>query len=321
MRYFDPAQVCSLLDMASCIPLMGATLADYSAGRTVQVLRTAMAIEDGKILGVMPAANPAVGIAGTKIITVFPQNFKRGLPSHQGVVVLFETETGALEALLDGEAITGIRTAAVSAAATDALARKDAHVLCILGSGLQARRHLEAMTLVRDITQVRVWDVDRASAQTFAREMSDHYGIPVEECCGSVRDAVEGADIICTVTAAREPVLFGEHVSPGAHINAVGACGAGVRELDAEVMRRGRLFCDSLESARSEAGDYLIPLDQGLISAECLLGEVGKVISGELPGRTDAADITIFEAQGLAVEDLAAADHIVQKARKQEGEP
>ncbi len=318
MRYFDREQVSALLDMQGCINLMKDTLVDYSYGRAIQTLRTAMPISPAKILGVMPAANPRLGVTGAKIITVFPDNFQRGLPSHQGAVVLFDIETGSLKAFLDGEGITGIRTAAVSAAATDALARPDAHVLCLLGSGLQARRHLEAIRLVRAVDEVRVWDINPDSVRRFQSEMQAAHGIPIRDCCGDVRAAVNGADIICTVTAAREPVLFGAHLSPGAHVNAVGACGARYRELDTEAICKSRFFCDSRESCMNEAGDFLIPLRQGEVLQEHLLGEIGRVLSLELPGRVSPEDITVFEAQGLAAEDLSAADYIFQKSKIEE---
>lgn len=313
MQYFDHNQVTDGLDMAGCIPLMRDTLTDYSAGRVVQILRSVMAVTPRKLLGLMPAANTQTGIVGTKVITVFPDNFQRGLPSHQGVVMLFDLDTGALKAILDGEGITAIRTAAASAAATDALARPEAHVLCILGSGLQARRHLEAMRLVRPIDQVRVWDISRESVQRFKAEMEQVHGIPVLDCSDDVRKAVEGADIICTVTAAKEPILFGSHLTPGVHINAVGACGAAVRELDTDAIKKGRLFCDSRESCMNEAGDLLIPLRAGEVEESHLLGEIGRVFTGELAGRLSPEDITIFETQGIAAEDLAAANYIYEK--------
>ena len=314
MLLFDKSRVEELLDMRGCIEAMRKVLVEYASGETVQVLRTAMPFEARKILGVMPAAIPSAAMVGAKLITVFPDNFRRGLPSHQGIVVLFSTDDGSLQTILDGEAITAVRTAAVSAAATDALARQDAHVLCMLGSGLQARKHLEAMRLVRRIDAVRVWDIDRESAARYKAEMEAAHGIPVTDCCTDVCAAVSGADIICTVTSAVEPILFGDHISLGTHVNAVGACGATHRELDSSAMQRARLFCDSRESCMGEAGDYLIPLERREIGAEHLLGEIGEVLSKRLEGRRSDSDITVFEAQGLAVEDLAAAHYILRKA-------
>ena len=317
MQFFDKNQVTELLDMTGCIGLMRDTLMDYSSGKTIQILRTAMPLGPKKILGLMPSANTNLSIAGTKIITIFHDNFQRGLPSHQGAVVLFDMDDGHLKAILDADAITGIRTAAVSAAATDVLARKDSHILCVLGSGLQARRHVEAMCLVRDITEVRVWDISQESVKRFKADMEAKHGIPVMDCCDDVQKAVEGADIICTVTAAHEPVLFGAHVAAGAHINAVGACLKMNRELDTEVVRKSRFFCDSRESCMNEAGDLLIPIEKGELTEAHLLGDVGKVLNGEIQGRLSDADITIFEAQGLAVEDLASANYIFEKAMEE----
>lgn len=317
MQYFDREQVETLLPMQDCIALMRQTLLDYTQKNAVQVLRTAMQVEESKILGVMPAAYLPLGVAGTKVITVFPGNFKRGLPSHQGVVVLFDTETGALRAVVDGEAVTGVRTAAVSAVATDRLARKGAEVLAILGAGQQARRHLQAISMVRPIREVRVWDIDPAAAARYAAEMQQRYGILVRDCSANVHSAVKGSDIICTVTAAKQPVLFGADVAPGTHINAVGACAAADRELDTALVQKARLFCDSVQSAKAEAGDYLIPLQQGAIAPGHLLGELGAVLSGTLAGRVADNDITIFEALGLAVEDLAAANAVAQRAAGQ----
>lgn len=315
MRVIESQEVSELLPMDECIRLMRDTLIEYSHKEARQVLRTAMVIDPQKILGVMPAAIHSRQIAGAKILTVFPGNFKKGLPSHQGVVVTFETDTGAIRAVVDGEAITGIRTAAVSAVATDALARPDAHVLAMLGSGSQARRHLDAIRRVRNITEVRVWDIDTVSAARYTEEMTGAFGIPVVNCCGDVQRAVGNADIICTVTSSRQPILFGAHVSPGTHINAVGACSAADRELDTEIVRRSRFFGDSSESVHKEAGDYLLPLREGAIDDHHFLGEIGSVVTGDIAGRKSPDEITVFEALGLAVEDLAAADYVTAKQK------
>jgi ornithine cyclodeaminase len=315
MFFIDADTVEKELLMKDCIDLMRKTLIEYSRRESAQMLRTAIKIGENKILGIMPTALMERQIAGAKLITVFQDNYRKGLPSHQGVVVLFETETGSLTAVLDAEMITGIRTAAVSAAATDALAREDARILCMLGSGLQARRHLEAICLVRSITEVRVWDVDTAATAVYAENMHARYGMPVRDCGGNIEQAVSGADIICTVTAAERPVLFGRHVSPGAHVNAVGACIATERELDSELVKRSRFFGDSVKSITRDSGDFLFPLNEGVITEEHLLGEIGQVLSGELPGRSSPDDITIFESIGLAAEDLASADYIACRLR------
>jgi ornithine cyclodeaminase/alanine dehydrogenase-like protein (mu-crystallin family) len=319
MIYITGEQVMELLDMESCIKLMSETLSALSKGEATQVLRTAMKLQERNILGLMPSAINSKNIAGTKIITIFPENFNKGLPSHQGVVIVFETETGSLKALVEGEAITAIRTAAVSAVATDMLSNKNSKVLAILGSGLQARKHLEAIKLVRNIEVVKVWDINMESASRYSKEMSKKFKIPVVVCETS-EEAVRDADIICTLTAAREPILFGSHVKKGAHVNAVGACTPNCRELDTELIKNCKLYSDCIESTVNEAGDYLIPLEEGAINREHIQGELGDVILGKISKRENEEDITVFKALGLAVEDLAAADFVLNRVAKMKGD-
>jgi len=312
MKFIEKKQVEALLDMKTCIGLMRETLIDLAEGRALQVLRMLMPIEGGNILGVMPAAILSKNLAGTKVISVFPGNFNLGLPSHQGVVLVFETLTGEMKAMVDGESITAIRTAAVSAVATDLLARKDAQTLAIIGSGLQARTHLEALLHVRSIKTVCVWDIDMGSAKRYAAEMKEKYGIAVNVCQTS-GEAVKDADIICAVTAAREPVIFGSCIKPGAHINAVGACRADMRELDTEALAKARLYADRMESLLNEAGDFLIPFNEGAVTKEIIVGELGDALISKISGRQNDGEITVFESLGLAVYDLAAADYVIGK--------
>lgn len=302
--------------MQSCIQLMRDTLAALARGEATQVLRTAMKLEGRNVLGVMPSAFQSKNIAGTKVITVMPENSQKGLPSHQGIVIVFETQTGTLKAVVEGEAITAIRTAAVSAVATDLLARKDSKVLAILGTGVQARMHLESIQLVREIEQVFVWDRKVASAKKYAEEMSQQCKTPISYC-ETVEEAVRAADIICTVTAAKEPILFGTHVKKGAHINAVGACTPDCRELDTELVKRSRLYVDQIESAVHEAGDFLIPYKEGAVDEKHIVGEVGKILLGKVEARQTDHEITVFEALGLALEDLAAADFVIDAFSRQ----
>ncbi|MCL1975695.1 MAG: ornithine cyclodeaminase family protein [Firmicutes bacterium] len=298
--------------MKSCIQLMKQTLIDFTTGRAQQVLRTAIPLEDGNVLGLMPAVIPGQKIAGAKIISIFPQNSGFGLPSHQGVVVVFETSTGKLHALVDGEAITAIRTAAVSAVASDLLARENAQTLAIIGSGLQARKHLEALTMVREIKSVFVWDIDNDSAKNYASEMREKYLLPIQVCPTS-QQAIKEADIICTVTSAKEPVIFGQDIKEGAHINAVGACLPGARELDSATLARGRIYADSLVSFMNEAGDFLIPFSLGIVTKEIIVGELGAALAGNISGRQNDDEITIFESLGLAIYDLAAAHFVISQ--------
>lgn len=248
-----------------------------------------------------------------KVITVFHHNNEKGLPSHQGSVLLFDGETGTLRAMLDGGAITEIRTGAASAVATDLLARPDAEVLALIGSGAQARSHLLAIREIRRLREVRVWSPSLESDTRFAREMGTMTGLPVR-ICASAREAAEGADILCTLTPSKTPVLEREWLKPGAHVNAVGACSADARELSGELVRDSVFYCDSVESVLAESGDYLIPLREGLFGEEHLRGTVGELLLGKKPGRTSPEEITVYESLGLAVEDIACAEALCRPA-------
>jgi ornithine cyclodeaminase len=250
---------------------------------------------------------------GLKIVSVFPGNHGTDYDSHQGAVMLFDTDHGCPLAMVDASAITAIRTPAVTALATRLLAKKDAGDLAILGSGIQARGHLEAMLQVLPIRRVRVWSLPLDQARQFAAASSKRLGIRVEAMETS-QDAVKGADIICTVTAAPEPILFGESVSAGAHINAIGACIPTTRELDTAAVVKSRLYVDRRESTLNEAGDFLIPKKEGSITDKHIIGEIGEILAGKVPGRQSENEITLFKSLGLAVEDLAAAHYVYQKA-------
>jgi len=252
-------------------------------------------------------------VTGAKVISVMPGNHAHGEESHQGIVLLFEQERGRPLAILDAGAVTAIRTAAASAVATRALARKEAGDLAILGSGTQARSHLEAMRAVRTLRRVRVWSRNPESAFRFAEEAGEALGLSVEPVA-SAREAVEEADLICTVTAATSPILLGDWIFPGAHVNAVGACTPKARELDSAAVARSRLFVDRRESALAEAGDFLLARNEGAITNDHILGETGEVLEGKVPGRRSGEEITLFKSLGIAVEDLAAGRHVYAKA-------
>ncbi|TMQ59427.1 MAG: ornithine cyclodeaminase family protein [Candidatus Eisenbacteria bacterium] len=308
--------VSKLLPMAECVDLMAEALRTLSRGHAVLPLRTAVWLPDRSgLLGVMPAYLGAPPSMGLKAVSVMPGNHGTEYDSHQGVVLLFEIEHGSLLAVIDATSITAIRTAAVSAAATRLLAREDAGDLAILGSGVQAASHLEAMRVARPIRRVRVWSRDAAHARSFAERESARYGSPVE-AVADPRAAVERADLICTTTASREPVLRGEWLSPGVHINAVGSSFATGRELDTPAVKRAKLYVDRLESALHEAGDFLIPRTEGAIGEDHIVGEVGEAFLGRIEGRRSGKEITLFKSVGLAVEDLAAAHHVYEKARE-----
>lgn len=310
------AEVEALLPMAECVDLMAEALAALARGEAVQPLRSVLRPPGGAgLLGTMPGhlGAPSPGALGLKVVTVFHGNRARGKDSHLGVVLLFDAEDGAPVALMDAASITAIRTAAVSAVATRLLAREDAGELALLGSGVQARTHLEALRLVRPLRRVRVWSRSAERARAFAARESERWGLPIEPA-GSPREAVLGADLICTVTAAAEPVLAGEWIAPGAHVNAVGACTPASRELDAAAVARARLFVDRRESALAEAGDLLLARREGAVGEDHIAGELGDLLLGRVEGRRSAEEVTLFESLGIAVEDLAAARHVHGKA-------
>ncbi len=306
----------ALLTMEACVPLMRDTLRSLSAGDAVLPLRTKVGLPDGSgVLGLMPGYLGEPESFGVKVLSVMPGNHGTQFDSHQGVVMLFGVEHGEPLAILDATAITAIRTAASSAAATDVLARPDAGDLALLGGGAQGRTHLEAMRAVRPLRRVRVWSRTRARAERLAKEAADPHG-PAVEVVASAEEAVEGADLVCTTTAAREPILEGRWLAPGAHVNAVGACFPANRELDTEAVRRGRYFTDCRDSCMNEAGDFLLTRAEGAIDDAHLLGEVGEVLLGRIPGRVSREDVTVFESLGVALEDLAAAHFILRRARE-----
>ena len=309
------SEVRRLLPMERCIELMAEALATLGRGEAENPLRWPMRLPEGRgVLGLMPgymASPPALGL---KIVSVFPHNHGTPYDSHQGVVMLFDVDHGFPTAILDAGEITAIRTAAVSGLATRLLARDDARDLAILGSGVQARSHLEAMRAVRDVRRVRVWSPTAANRQAFAEAESKRHGIEVD-AVGSAHEAVTGADLICTVTASREPILRGEWIAPGAHVNAVGSSIATARELDTRALTRARLYVDRRESAVNEAGDFLIPKREGAIGDDHIQGEIGEILLGETQGRRSGEEITLFKSLGLAVEDLQAAHWIVERAR------
>ncbi len=307
------ADVQRLLPMSDCIDLMGDTLAMLARGDALLPLRTIIRLPDGKN---MFAAMPAVlgQDIGAKIITVFPGNEGTPYESHIGVVLYFEPGHGRLQAIIDASSVTAIRTAAVSGLATRLLAREDATELAILGSGVQALTHLEAVRCVRPIARTRVWSRNPANAEQFARQAATKFGVQVEVCL-TAESAVRGAHVVCTTTAAREPVLLGEWVSPGTHINAVGASQAATRELDTAAVVRSRFYVDRRESAMAESGDFLIPRGDGEITNDHIVGELGDVVLGRVAGRRATGEVTVFKSLGLAVEDIASARFIYERAR------
>jgi ornithine cyclodeaminase len=304
------ADVTGLLTMEACIEVIAHALRTTSRGDAVLPLRSMVWKPDRTgLIGLMPGFLGQPASFGLKVVSIFPGNHGTGYDSHQGVVMLFDLQHGAPIAIIDASSITAIRTAAASGVATRALARDDAGDLAILGSGVQATTHLAAMCAVRPVRRVRVWSRDRAHATRFAE------GSPIAvEVMATARAAMEGADLICTTTAAREPILEGAWLAPGAHINAVGACFATSRELDTAAVARARLIVDRRESALAESGDFLLARADGAIGDDHIAGELGDVLLGRVAGRRTADEVTLFESLGIAVEDLACAQHVYAQA-------
>jgi len=323
MLLLRESDVRELLSMEALIPLMEEALRAYSTGGVAQPVRLAMMVEPyAGYLGLMPAhlrsasAHDGPGVRealGAKAVTFYPSNAARDLPTHLAVVLLWDSATGELLSIMDGRLITEMRTAASSAAATRTLARKDAEVLALLGSGVQARSHLDAIRLVRSLRHVRVWSRTAAGVQRFVAEMQPQAGVPMT-ACASAEEAVRGAEIIVTATSASTPVLRGVWVAVGAHINAVGAPRPDWRELDTDAVRRARVFVDSRAAALAESGDLLQPIQEGAIAREHICGEIGEVLAGTVAGRTSERDVTLFKSLGMAVEDVATAHYVYTRA-------
>jgi len=309
------SDVPALLPMAECIDVMADALSALAREDAVLPLRSMVWMPDRSgLLGLMPAYLGAPKALGLKVISYLPANHGSERDSHQGAVLLFDTETGSLLAVIDASSITAIRTAAVSGLATRVLAREDAGDLAILGSGVQAESHLDAMKAVRKLRRVRVWSIHIDQARSFAERMSALAGVAIEPV-SSAREAVAGADLICTTTASPIPILEGEWIAPGAHVNAVGACFAANRELDTAAVVRARVVVDRRESALAEAGDLLIPMKEGAIAASHIAAELGDVLLKRVAGRRSTSEVTLFKSLGIAIEDLAAAHFIHARAR------
>jgi len=308
-------EVVELLPMKECIALMREALIKLASGEVHQPLRTIVRPPDAAgVMGLMPSYVGGDEAAyGLKTVCIFPSNPAKGKDAHQGAVLLFSAETGELLALMNASAITAIRTAAVSAVATELLAREDASDLAIVGTGVQARTHLKAIAEVRPIKRCRVASRSIEHARRFADEMRGSVPFAIE-AMESVQSAIDGADVIATVTNSKEPVLQREWISAGVHLNVVGSSTPHAREIDTATIASSALFVDRRESTLNEAGDYLSAMREGAIGPEHIRAELGEILTGQKPGRTSPEEITLFKSLGLAVEDLAAANYLHRKA-------
>jgi alanine dehydrogenase len=309
--WLSESDVRAVLSPAELIDAMESALAALSAGRVVQPVRTAFEISDRTFFALMPAFDRGHAILGAKLVSVFPANFGRGIPTHLAAISLFDTETGELTAVMDGRYITEVRTAAASAVSVRHMARPDASVLAILGSGVQARSHLETLPLVRSFTEIRAWSPTPDHLQRFVTDAQ----VPVR-AARTAEEAVRGADVVVLATNSVTPVIDSEWVGPGAHVIAMGACRPTQQEIDPALVVRAYLVVDSRAAALQESGDIVLPIRQGLFAADHIRAELGEIVSGGKPGRSGTGEVTLFKSLGQAIEDLVAADLALGRARQ-----
>ncbi|MDQ1155513.1 ornithine cyclodeaminase family protein [Brevundimonas sp. SORGH_AS_0993] len=300
----DAAAVRAGLDIATLRPAIAEAMIALSQGRVRQNLRSFIGLGEGRTFALMPAAFDGQGLFGAKLVSVFADG--AGRKAHEGVVVLFDGQTGVPVCIADAGEITALRTAAASAVATQALARPDASILAILGAGRQAAEHITAIAQVRPLEAVRVWGRDLERTQAFAADMSARIGVAVT-AKETPRDAAHDADILCTVTTSVDPVLEGDWVAPGAHVNVVGSSGPMAAEIDTDLVARSRFIVDHAEHVRAHGGEYLRALASGRITPDHIAAEIGTVLSGAEPGRRSDAEITIYKSLGHAAQDITAA--------------
>jgi ornithine cyclodeaminase len=306
MRVIERDEVATRLTFEVCIPIVRQAMIDFSNGSTRQLLRSIIPLGSGHLFGIMPGALGEHAAFGAKLVSVYPENFSKGRQSHQGLVVLFEPATGEPVCVVHAGEITAIRTAAASAVATHALARPDASRLAILGYGEQAAAHARALLKVRTIEAIRVWGRSPERASEFCRRMSAELGIPFN-AAADAKEAVGDADIVCTVTGAREPILQGSWVQAGTHINVVGSSIAGPVEVDNDLVVRSRFIADSREGVLRQGAEFLRAKEAGLIADEHIVAEIGEVLAGRIAGRRSRSDITVYKSLGHVVQDLASA--------------
>ena len=311
MRIVSGADIDAALPLADGIEAIDVAMREVSSGRTDQPLRWMMPISDGNAMGIMPGAMRSPAVHGVKLISLYPDNPKKGLPSHLGMMLLFDSETGTPLAVVDASVLTTRRTAAATVVATRALARSDAPVHAVIGTGELAGAHIEAFAAARPFAETRVWGRRRDAADALIARCAGPGGDFI--ACDRIEDAVAGADVVTTVTAATSPILFGRHLEPGQHVNLVGASMANAREIDDDGVARGRAYTDSVASAGQQAGELIGAMASGAIGAGHLLGEIGSVLLGELSGRGGADEITIYKSHGISAQDLAYADAVLRR--------
>ena len=312
IAFYDAAQVEELLDYPGCIDAMRRAMIALSTGERPQPLRQIFAVENG-IYGTMPGELAALSTFGAKLVSVFPDPQRPGCTRHRGIVVAYDGETGAVSCIADAEPITKIRTACATAVATDALARKDAEVLAILGSGVQAEAHLQALPLVRRFREILLWGRSLERTRALADRMSGALSRPISVAADS-RDAATRADVICTVTSSSEPVLLNEWVKPGTHINLVGSSYLGPVEVDSPLVARARYIADYRPGVLAQASELAAARESGVVDDSHVVAEIGEVLAGRATGRENDEQVTIYKSLGHVAQDLAAAAYLRGRA-------
>jgi len=306
MRFIDREEVARRLTYDVCIPIVRDAMIAFSRGETKQLLRSVIPLSESRLFGIMPGAMGTNAPFGAKLISVFHENFAKGIQSHQGLVILFDPGTGSPVCVVHAGEITAIRTAAASAVATDVLACKDARRLAILGYGEQAVTHARAIGKVRELESIVVWGRSPVRARAFVERMQPELAAPLS-IATNVEDAVRNADIVCTVSSAAEPILKGRWVQPGTHLNLVGSGFAGPTEVDNDLVVHSRFIADSREGVLSQGAEFLRAKEAGLIGDDHIVAEIGQVLAGEIEGRRSPGEITVYKSLGHVVQDLASA--------------
>lgn len=312
VRIIDAQSVEEVLTMPACVDVLDRAMRAVSKGEISAPPRlwTTVSGSEHDLFGLMPGSTEALDVYGAKVISLHPGNARKGLPTIQGFIALFDRATGTPAALVEGASVTAIRTAAASGLATRELARSDARSHGIFGTGVQAVTHIDAIAAVRSIDKVVVWGRDIDKARSLAAHQADRTGLDVVATDDPMQAAT--CDIVSTVTAAREPVLHGDWLLPGTHINLVGAHEPTTREADSTLIANARVYVDLMESALNEAGDVIIPIGEGLIGESHIVGEIGQLLAGGIPGRRSNDEITVYKSLGIVAQDLFAADYVLR---------
>jgi len=313
IAFFDAAQVEELLDYPGCIDAVRRAMIALSTGERPQPLRQIWPVGDGA-WGIMPGDLAALSTFGAKLVSVFADPERPGCTRHQGVVVAYDGNTGAVSCIADAEPVTRIRTGCASAVATDALARKDAEVLAIFGTGVQADAHLHALPLVRDFREILLWGRSEEKTRRFAKQMSEELGRAITPV-SDARKTASRSDVICTVSSSPEPILLGEWVKPGTHVNLVGSSHVGPVEVDSALVAMARYIADYRPGVLAQAAELAVARDAGLVDDSHVVGEIGEVLAGRIPGRQSDEQVTIYKSLGHVAQDLASAAYLQERAR------